>query len=333
MHALLFNHMLNGPFYPKGGASEIAYHMIPVIQEAGGDVLVRVKVKEIMLDDGGTRTVGVKVVKGNKEHVIQAPTVISDAGIVNTYKKLLAPEVVQKFHMDHVFKQVKPGLPLLSVFIGLEGTREELDLKATNVWAFTDPNLNNALQKYTSLSPEEARNAPIPLLFVSFPSAKDPTYNARYPGKSTCAIVTVAPFEWFKEWKNERVMHRGDEYQSLKNEIGRRMWHQILEMYPHLEGKVEYFDVGTPLSNQFYLGSYSGEVYGLDHDLRRFSLSTMAQLRPDTPITGLYLTGQDIFVCGFSGAMYGGLFCVSSILKRNLVADLMRFKSQLRKTK
>ena len=333
MHALLVNHMLNGPYYPRGGASEIAYHMVPVIQRAGGSVLVRVKVKEILLNDTKTAAVGVRVVKGDKEFEIYAPTIISDAGIVNTYKKLLAPEVTKKFHMDHVFKQVKPGLPLLSVFIGLEGTKEELGLKATNVWAFTESDLDASLKKYINLTPEEARNSPVPLIFVSFPSSKDPTYNDRYPGKSTCAIVTVAPLEWFDEWKDEQVMHRGDEYESLKKDIGKQMWHQVLEMYPHLEDKVEYFDIGTPLSNQFYLGSSSGEVYGLDHDKQRFSLNTLAQLRSETPIPGLYLTGQDAFVCGFSGAMYGGLFCVSTILKRNLIADLMRLKSELKKSK
>lgn len=51
MHSLLITHYLNGAWYPKGGASEIAYHMIPIIQKAGGAVLVRAPVNRILFND------------------------------------------------------------------------------------------------------------------------------------------------------------------------------------------------------------------------------------------------------------------------------------------
>ena len=35
-----------------------------------------------------------------------------------------------------------------------------------------------------SLSADEAAKADSPLIFISFPSAKDTTYHERYPGKS-----------------------------------------------------------------------------------------------------------------------------------------------------
>lgn len=76
-------------------------------------------------------------------------------------------------------------------------------------------------------------------------------------------------------------------------------------MFPQLEGRMEYFEVGSPLSNTYYLGTEKGEVYGVDHDTTRFSLEAIAQLRPDIGVPGLYLTGQDILTCGISGAMYG----------------------------
>lgn len=56
--------------------------------------------------------------------------------------------------------------------------------------------------------------------------------------------------------------------------------------------KVEYFDVGTPLSNKYYLGFQHGEMYGLDHNMARFLPQTSIQLRPKTDIPGLYLTGN-----------------------------------------
>ena len=53
MHALLINHFVYGAFYPQGGASEIAFHIIPTIEKSGGRVLVRAPVSDILLDSEG----------------------------------------------------------------------------------------------------------------------------------------------------------------------------------------------------------------------------------------------------------------------------------------
>ena len=42
LHALVVNHYRqDGSFYPVGGASEMAMSLIPIIERAGGKVLVR----------------------------------------------------------------------------------------------------------------------------------------------------------------------------------------------------------------------------------------------------------------------------------------------------
>lgn len=53
MHALLVDHYIKGAFYPRGGASEIAFHTIPVIQRAGGAVLTKASVQSVLLDSAG----------------------------------------------------------------------------------------------------------------------------------------------------------------------------------------------------------------------------------------------------------------------------------------
>ena len=53
LHAALMNHFMYGCFYPRGGASEIAFHIIPVIENPGGRVLVRAPVSEILIDKEG----------------------------------------------------------------------------------------------------------------------------------------------------------------------------------------------------------------------------------------------------------------------------------------
>ena len=57
-------------------------------------------------------------------------------------------------------------------------------------------------------------------------------------GKTVCEVVTLARWDWFSKWENERVMKRGEEYETLKTAIGKRMWDQTLSIYPQLADKV-----------------------------------------------------------------------------------------------
>jgi all-trans-retinol 13,14-reductase len=171
------------------------------------------------------------------------------------------------------------------------------------------------------------------MLFVSFPAAKDPTFTDRYPGKSVCTVVTFANWDWFKQWQNERVNKRGTDYEAVKMAIAKRMWDQVLQNFPQLADQVEHFEVGSPVTNNYYIASTRGETYGLDHSVRRFGdPDVLMKLRPETEIPGLMLTGQDVLSCGFTAAMFGGMLCASSILHRNLYTDLVKLRKQLSKT-
>ena len=77
--------MRGGASYPVGGASEIAFNIIPVIERAGGRVLVRANVTEILA--AGGRVCGVRVSRsGDNHHDITAPLVVSSAGLYNTFQ-------------------------------------------------------------------------------------------------------------------------------------------------------------------------------------------------------------------------------------------------------
>lgn len=330
MHTLLMNHYVYGGFYPRGGASEIAYHIVPVIEKAGGRVLVRAPVSEILIDSDGAAC-GVRVARTTGDVDIHAPLIISDAGLVNTYQKLLPLEIVKKHDLMDKFKGTRTALAGFSVFVGLKGSTKDLNLPARQYWSFINNDLNGITKAYANLSAEEAAKSKVPLLFISFPSAKDSTWDERYPGKSACTLVTLANWEWFEEWEKTRMHHRGDEYDAIKKGIADKMWERVLELFPQLEDKVDYFEAGSPLSNKYYLGAPAGEMYGLDHNKERFTAETWTNLRPETPIPNLYLTGQDIMTCGFAGALYAGLMCGTKILNRNLMGDLSTLKAKKKK--
>ncbi|XP_065662016.1 all-trans-retinol 13,14-reductase isoform X3 [Hydra vulgaris] len=322
MHLILMHHFLNGAYYPVGGASEIAFNIIPVIEKTGGKVLTKANVVGFVMEDG--RVTGVKI--DGKSEPIHAPVIVSAIGFINTLSKL--PETY-KLGFTDVLPKVKSSHGAISIFVGLDGSNEELNLQATNTWAFTNTDFDKSLDEYFALPKEHAGLKDIPLLFISFPSSKDPSWNERYPGKSNCTIVTFANWEWFGQWENEKKRKRGKEYEEIKMRIAERCWEQTLLYYPQLRNRRIYFEVGTPVTNKYYLGSNKGEIYGLDHSLDRFSLETIAKLRPCTKIPGLFLTGQDIATAGFAGALHSGLLTASAILSRNLQKDLIEIQREI----
>ncbi|XP_054854385.1 all-trans-retinol 13,14-reductase isoform X2 [Eublepharis macularius] len=328
LHALISDHYSKGAWYPQGGASEIAFHSIPIIERAGGAVLTRAPVQSILVDSQG-KACGVSVKKGQDLTHLFAPVVISDAGIFNTYERLLPEKLRALPAIRSQLSMVQHGVGGFSVFIGLRGSKEELGLEAKNYYVYKHNNLDEAFTSYLNSSRETAANN-FPFVYIASPSAKDPLWEKKYPGRSTLVILTAAKYEWFEEWKDERVSKRGTEYEDLKNIFVEKLVETVLGIYPQVQDKIEHISAGTPLSNQHYIAAPRGEMYGAEHCLSRMQVEVMATVRPQTPIPNLYLTGQDVLVGGFVGALHSALVCASAVLQHNLYIDLFQLHRKIK---
>ena len=73
----------------------------------------------------------------------------------------------------------------------------------------------------------------------------------------------------------------------------------------------------------------------------------VAQLRPETDVPGLYLTGQDILTCGFTGGLFAGVIAaqvsasghgqyhvswLQAVLGRNVMGDLVSLHTRIKKS-
>lgn len=301
MHALIAKHYLAGGAYPIGGASEIARSIIPTIQQSGGEVFTYAEVDKLLVEKN--QCVGVKMVNGDE---IRADKVISNVGFMNTVERMLPEAQRQQWGVEKCSKKLQRSSASLCIYAGFKGTAEELELNSTNLWIYPDGDHEGNMKRFL-----QDPDAAAPLIYVSFPSVKDPDWNNRFPGKSTVEIVTLSHIDWFKTWQGTTWQQRGDDYESYKQQQGERLMEVLFQRMPQLRDALDYYEVSTPLSTQFYQHNKHGEIYGLDHFVERFGQSC---LHPQTPLKNFYMTGSDVMTAGVGGALMGGMFTTMSML-------------------
>ncbi len=69
--------------------------------------------------------------------------------------------------LDSTLAHVRHGVGLMSVFIGLDGSPEELGLRAGHVWGFRGADLNTITQEYVDTPLEDIATAKVRLLLIS----------------------------------------------------------------------------------------------------------------------------------------------------------------------
>jgi all-trans-retinol 13,14-reductase len=310
MHAILAHHYLHGAAYPVGGASRIAAAIAPVIEAAGGQILVNAEVAGIVVE--GNTAIGVEMSDGR---VIRAKTVISGTGAINTFGRLLPEPVAERHGLRNKLRAVEPSHSYVNLYVGMRHSDRELGLEKTNLWIYSTPDHDKNVADYLA-----DMNKPLPVAYISFPSAKDPEFQERFPTRSTIQVIGAARYDWFKQWEDERWQRRGEGYQDLKDRFKERLLETLYEHVPQVRGKVDHAEVSTPLSNRHFSNYGRGELYGLAHSPARFQERF---LRPRTPVRNLFLTGQDITSCGVAGGLAAGVLCASAILNRNLLSAIV----------
>jgi all-trans-retinol 13,14-reductase len=299
MHATLVSHYLGGAWYPVGGAERIAQGIAPGIEAAGGHIATSAEVKSIDVEGG--RAVGVTLDDGT---VLRAPLVISDAGVTNTFGRLL-PKSSAPAAWTQPLSSVPPSSSWYALYLGFQHTDAELGLDGTNLWIYPDAHHDENVARF-----QGDPTAPFPMVYASFPSAKDPDFPRRHPGRATVDLITMARWEWTEKWQATSWQKRGADYDAHKVEVTERLLEVLYQQRPQLRGKVDHAELSTPLSAAHFGGFGRGELYGIDHSPARYTLP----LRPKTPIPGLFLTGVDVAVCGVGGGLMGGVLSASAIL-------------------
>lgn len=312
-HAVATQHYLGGAFYPVGGGGAIARALAATIAAHGGAVVVRAEVDEVLLEHGAAR--GVRLAPsphdGADAREIRAPIVVSGTGARITAERLLR----EPTELRERARAIGPSDAHVGLYLGLAAEPRALGLDGANLWIHRDP-----------LGTERARDADAwargdhdgdpPDLFVGTACARDPAFGERFPGRTAITAAVATSYEPFARFASSLHARRDPAYRAHKDLLARGMLRLLARHLP-LDA-LAHVEVSTPLSTAHFAGHAHGEVYGLDPTPLRFRTGP----RPHSGIPGLYLTGQDVWMCGVGGAASAGVLTACAVLRRDLPREL-----------
>ena len=325
-------HYMEGAAYTVGPTQNISIRSSSLLREMGGEVLCDATVESIIIEKG--RAVGVRVrntsdTTGKQVTEIRARNIVCATSVFNLYHRLLPQDhpVVQDF-LDPSKRTIQQSNGHVFLFCKIKGDAKELKLPTHNLWYFNGYDIDEAFDKYL-VDPIKERP---PTVYIGFPCTKDPTWPQRLPGVSNCILISDGLWEWFSKWSGSPVHNRGAEYEKFKDQLAKHLLDILYESVPQVKGKVDYWTLGTPLSEATYLNSFCGGSYGTRCDTKMFAdpVNHRWTTTPHTPIPGLTMAGSDAFLPAVCGAMYGGCLGAASVLGyigslRMVVAFLSEF--------
>jgi len=95
-------------------------------------------------------------------------------------------------------------------------------------------------------------------IFISFPTIKNKEI---CPDLVACTAIAEGNLEWVELFRESEVK-RKEGYKDLKETFKNAMLEKVLTLFPELKDKVDYVELGTPLSNENYLGRFAS--YGAE---------------------------------------------------------------------
>jgi len=298
--AQINNSFIQSAWRLDGGGSLIADKLAANIRRMGGTILTKAEVTRMVEKDGQ-----ISSVEYNGGERVQGKHIISNVHPALTLSLVPESQQIRKIYRNRI--------------TGLENTYGmftlHLQLKEHAV-----PYLNRNLFIYKEDS-DVWNNAYRPggsktSALVSFQIPKDGTGYT-----NNIDILTPMYWEEVEQWKDTTVGKRGEEYKAFKQLIAEECLDLVSERLPELRGNIKSYHTTTPLTYRDYTGTWKGSAYGVRKDCNNVLQTILA---PQTPISNLYLTGQNLNLHGILGvSMTSILTCAKVIGNINYINELL----------
>ena len=302
MHAAVVAHYFEGGWYPKGGARALPRAFIKELRKHGGELHVRTPVDRVLVDRG--RAVGVRLSDGTE---VRADTVISNADPHVTYRHLLDEEHVPA-RVRRRLKRTNYSVSALSLFFATDMDLRGAGVDSGNYWYAPTPGDIEGMYQQAGL-PDLGELDAVRGAFLTATTLKDPS--KRRDGVHTCEAFTFVSNEAFARWSGTATGARPGDYHDFKARLTDLMVGVVDEIVPGIGDRIEFKELGTPLTNTHYVAATRGNLYGTEKRLGQIGPMSYP-LR--TPIDGLMMCGASTLGHGVAGATMSGLECARLVL-------------------
>lgn len=291
-------------WYPVGGMQAFLDRLTKAFTDRGGEVKFNSSVERVLINNG--KAYGVKTDDGEEYHskkVIYA----------GDYKRFVGSIVPESYFKPKFVRNIKKsGLTeaLVSVYLGVNYTPEELEkqLKGGH-HVFYFPN-------YEALFPDRQSPEEIHKDMWTVINFFGPENASSAPkGKSSIVLQTYSSHDWQQYWKNgSESLKRSDEYNAFKKKVAYELIETGKNILPDLADKIDYMDVGTPLSLIRFSRNTAGSTGGWCYHDKVSPVYRNRKLNMfHTPVENLYASGH-------YALWPGGV--ISAALSGRLVANL-----------
>ncbi|MDY7395611.1 NAD(P)/FAD-dependent oxidoreductase [Aureibaculum sp. 2210JD6-5] len=304
LHCAVMGHYFNGGYYPMGGGGAIVKAMTNKIKKYGSEVKTKQSVKSILLDGNKIKkAIGVELENGQK---IYSDRVISNADPGITFLNLVGKENISAKLLKRLNK-TKYSCTSLMLFLTVDMDVKKAGLDSGNIWLMPNRNMDDLYDEMQKINIAEGDE--FPGLFISCTTLKDPaSFDGRY---HTIEAITYINHKAFDKYKDEKDDERSAEYIVFKERLTEKIINSLEKVAPGISDNIIHKNLGTPLTNEYYINTTNGNVYGTEKSFRQIGPFAY---KVETEIENLYLCGASILSHGVAGASYSGVETAAKIL-------------------
>ncbi|MFW5686492.1 MAG: phytoene desaturase family protein, partial [Spirochaetota bacterium] len=244
-------------WYPIGGMQALHDRLTQAFKGHGGVARFNTEVESISVDESSGRATGIVTRNGE---TIEADEVVYGGDYVRLVERILGPERFSRRFVERI-RSAKLTEEIVSVYLGLSMSDDELagHLKGAQ-HPFYFPNYDVIFPHPGS--PEDIhRRMWVALNHFGSESPSAPE------GRSTLTLQTYSSYRWQEYWRNRSDAHRRtSEYRDFKHQVGMELVELAENLVPGLRDRIDYMDVGTPLSIQRFSLNTNGSTGGWCYD-------------------------------------------------------------------